>query len=100
MAELCFSIDDIYFVCFKCILFVFSNTAADTASEYDSSGLVPLPLLPAPRQAGRACSALLSIVLALVAVRFGLCTMMAELCFSVDDCILFVFSNTAADTAR
>ena len=57
MAELCFSIDDIYFVCFKCILFVFSNTAADTASEYDSSGLVPLPLLPAPRQAGRDCSA-------------------------------------------
>ena len=43
------------------------------------------------------------IVLVLVAVRFGLWTMMAELCFSVDDFILFVFlfvfSNTAADTA-
>ena len=43
------------------------------------------------------------IVLVLVAVRFGLWTMMAELCFSVDDfiCLYFlvVFSNTAADTA-
>ena len=45
---------------------------------------MPLILLPAPRQAGRACSAL-CIVLALVALRFGLSTMMAELCFSVDD---------------
>ena len=42
---------------------------------------------------------LVCIVLVLVAVRFGLWTMMAELCFSVDDFILFVFSNTAADTA-
>ena len=53
MAELCFSVDDF-------ILDFFSNTAADTASEYESygsSGLVPLLLLPAPRQAGRACSA-------------------------------------------
>ena len=44
------------------------------------------------------------IVLVLVAVRFGLWTMMAELCFLVDDFIsdfiVFVFSNTAADTAR
>ena len=31
----------------------------------------------------------MSIVLVLVAVRSGLWTMMAELCFSVDDCILF-----------
>ena len=37
-------------------------------------------------------------VLVLVAVRFGLWTMMAELCISVDDFILDVFSNTAADT--
>ena len=59
MAELCFSVDDF-------ILDVFSNTAVDTAREYDSygapslldsSGLVPLLLLPAPRQAGKACSA-------------------------------------------
>ena len=53
VAELCFSVDDF-------ILDFFSNTAADTASEYESygsSGLVPLLLLPAPRQAGRACSA-------------------------------------------
>ena len=33
----------------------------------------------------------MSIVLVLVAVRFGLLTMMAELCFSVDDFSLFVF---------
>ena len=68
----------------------------------DISGFVPLLLLPAPRQAGKACSAL-SVLFSyvLVAVRFGLWTMMmAELCFSVDDCILFVFSNKAADTAR
>ena len=38
------------------------------------------------------------VVLVLVAVRFGLWTMMAELCFSVDDFILGVFSNTVADT--
>ena len=31
------------------------------------------------------------IVLVLVAVRFGLWTMMAELCLSVDDFILLVF---------
>ena len=43
------------------------------------------------------------IVLVLVVVRFGLWTMTAELCFSVDDFILFFFSNfsnTAADTAN
>ena len=42
------------------------------------------------------------VVLVLVAVRLGLKTMMAELCFAVDDLILFFFinfSNTAADTA-
>ena len=39
------------------------------------------------------------IVHVLVAGRFGLWTMMAELCFSVDNFILFVFSKTAADTA-
>ena len=38
-------------------------------------------------------------VLELVAVRFALWTMMAELCFSVDDFILDFFSNAAADTA-
>ena len=138
MAELCFSVDDF-------ILDFFSNTAADTASEYDSyghrrcwtsSGLVPLLLPSAPRQAGRACSAScvlfsyscktsfdlmtaesfthfcwilctrpalhllpLVCVLVLVAVRFTLWTMMAELCFSVDDFILDFFSNTTADTA-
>ena len=34
---------------------------------------------------------LVRVVLVLVAVRLGLWTMMAELCFSVDDFILFVF---------
>ena len=51
---------------------------------------MPLLLLPAPRQAGRAYSAL-CIVLELVAVRFGLWTMMAELSFSVDDMFMFFF---------
>ena len=37
------------------------------------------------------------IVLVLVAVRFGLWTMMAELCFSVDDCI-FLFSAIQQQT--
>ena len=39
------------------------------------------------------------VVLVLLAVRFAWWTMMAELCFSVDDFILDFFSNTAADTA-
>ena len=34
------------------------NTSATGTSPLDSSGLVPLLHLPAPRQAGRACSAL------------------------------------------
>jgi len=42
---------------------------------------------------------LVCVVLVLVAVRFAWWTMMAELCFSVDDFILDFFSNTAADTA-
>ena len=42
---------------------------------------------------------LLCVVLVLVAVRFAWWTMMAELCFSVDDFVLDLFSNTAADTA-
>ena len=55
-------------------------------SLLDSGGLVSLLLLPAPRQAGRACSALCVLLSyrVLVAVRFGLWTMMAERCFSID----------------
>ena len=75
-----------------------NTTAAGTVAAGQQRPRALL-LLPAPRQAGKVYSAL-CIVLVLVAVRFGLWTMMAELCFSVDDCILFVFSNTAADTAR
>ena len=41
-----------------------------------------------------------NLVLVLVAVRFGLWTMMAEPCFAVDDYIFDVLRNTAADTAR
>ena len=59
-----------------------------------------LLLPPAPRQVGRDCSAFVCVVLVLVTVRFALWTIMAELCFSVDDYILDFFSNTAAaDTA-
>ena len=42
---------------------------------------------------------LVCVVLVLVAVRFAWWTMMAELCFSVDDFILDFFSNTESDTA-
>ena len=42
---------------------------------------------------------LLCVVLVLVVARFAWWTMMAELCFLVDDYILDFFSNTAADTA-
>ena len=56
------------------------------------------PAGSAPSQEGLFC--LVCVVLIHVAARFGLWTMMAELCFSVDDFILDVFSNTAADTAR
>ena len=101
MAELCFSVDGF-------ILDFFSNTAADTKrmrqlrapSLLDSSGLVLLLLLPAPRQAGRACSALCVLFSCLL-----LCALLcerswrAELSFSVDNFILDFFSNTAADTA-
>ena len=64
-------------------------------SLLDSGGLVSLLLLPAPRQAGRACSALCVLISyqVLVAVRFGLWTMMAERCFSVDDSIVLFSSN-------
>ena len=58
------------------------------AGTKPSSGLVLLLLPPAPSQAGRDCSAFIwCVVLALVAVRFPSWTMMAELCFSVDDFI-------------
>ena len=60
MAELCFSIDDICFVCFQQYSSRHRNVIRQlrAPSLLDSSGLVPLLLLPAPRQAGKACSAL------------------------------------------
>ena len=95
MAELCFSVD-------HPILFFFinfSNTAADTASDYDSYGhrrcwtaAASCPYHSSPHRAKPVRLVLLVfIVLVLVAVRFGLWTMMAELCFSVDDFVLFAF---------
>ena len=60
MAELCFSIDDIYFVCFQQYSSRHSKVVGQlrAPSLLDSSGLVPLLLQPAPRQAGKAFSAL------------------------------------------
>ena len=65
MAELCFSVDDlifcfVFFACFQ----QYSSTHRKrirqlrAPSLLDSSGLLALLLLPAPRQAGRECSAL------------------------------------------
>ena len=71
------------------------RTAAHTASEYDS--YLHRRCWTAAASKGLFC--LVCIVLVLVAVRFGSWTMMAELCFSVDDFMLDFFSNTAADTA-
>ena len=70
-------------------------------SPLDSSGLVLLLLPPAPRQAGRDCSALcvlFSYSLLLCALLCGR-SWQAELSFWVDDYFLDFFNNTAADTA-
>ena len=76
-----------------------NTTATGTVAAGQQRPRAPTtPARTAPRRRG--VFFLVCIVLVLVAVRFGLWTMMAELSFSVDDCILFVFSNTAADTAR
>ena len=106
MAELCFSVDDfilfVYFVCFQQYSSRHRKRIRQlrAPSLLDSSGLVALLLLPAPRQAGRACSALCVLFSCLL-----LCALLcerswqAELSFSVDNFILDFFSNTAADTA-
>ena len=65
------------------------RTAAHTASEYDSCG--HRRCWTAAASKGLFC--LVCIVLVLVAVRFGSWTMMAELCFSVDDFIVLFSSN-------
>ena len=65
------------------------RTAAHTASEYDSY-LHRRCWTPA---ASKGLLCLVCIVLVLVAVRFGSWTMMAELCFSVDDFIVVFSSN-------
>ena len=95
MAELCFSVDD-FVVFFRSIalLVLISpphqvRTAAHTASEYDSCG--HRRCWTAAASKGLFC--LLCIVLVLVAVRLGSWTMMAELCFSVDDFIVLFSSN-------
>ena len=76
------------------------NTIATgtVAAEQQRFRAPTTPARTAPSRQGLFC--LVCIVLVLVAVRFGLWTMMAELCFSVMICLLFVFSSTAADTAR
>ena len=92
MAELCFSVDDFVLFFFT----NFSNTSADTASEYDSYGhrrcwtaAASCPYYSCRRRAKPVGIVLpcVCFVLVLVAVRFGLWTMMAELCISVDDFI-------------
>ena len=84
-----------------CFLSNFSNTAAGTvAAGQQRLRALPIPAGAAPSRYGLFC--LVCVVLVLVAVRFASWTMMAELCFSVDDYILFFFSNfsnTAAHTA-
>ena len=80
-------------------LFVFSNTAADTASEYDSYGHRRCWTAAAswPYYSCRRRAKPVGIVLPCVygsrtrCCALGFWTMMAELCFSVDDFILFVF---------
>ena len=96
MAELCFSVDDVVVFFFRSIalLVLISpphevRTAAHTASEYDSCG--HRRCWTAAASKGFFC--LVCIVLVLVAVRFGAWTMMAELCFSLDDFIVLFFSS-------
>ena len=90
MAELCFSVDDFDVFFFRSIALLVLiapphqvRTAAHTASEYDSCG--HRRSWTAAASKGLLC--LVCIVLVLAAVRFGSWTMMAELCFSVNDFI-------------
>ena len=106
MAELCFSVYD-----FVRKFYLISaiqqqtpqgnTTAAGTAAGGQQRLRAPTtPSGPAPNREGLFC--LVRVVLVLVAVRFGLGTMMAELCLSVDDFFLIffsIFSNTATNTA-
>ena len=73
-----------------CLCINSHKSAEQTTCVYETIALPP---------AARRCSEETFFVLVLVAVRFALWTMMAELCFSVDDFILDFFSNTAGDTA-
>ena len=64
--------------------------------------LLPCLIVILSQSPREAVFCLVCVVLVLVAVRFASWTMMAELCISVDDFMLFFFSNfsnTAADTA-
>ena len=67
------------------------RTAAHTASEYDS--YLHRRCWTVAASKGLFCP--VCIVLALVAVRFASWTMMAELCFSVDDLIVLFSSNSS-----
>ena len=98
--RVCFSVDDcIWFSAIQQQTPQGNTTATGTvAAEQQRLRAPTTPARTAPSRQGLFC--LVCIVLVLVAVRFGLWTMMAELCFSVMICLLFVFSSTAADTAR
>ena len=96
MAELFFSVDDFVVVFFRgiALLVLVSpphqvRTAADTVSEDDSCGHRRCWTAAA----SKGLFSLVCVVLELVAVRFGLWTMMAERCFSVDDSIVLFSSN-------
>ena len=67
------------------------RTAADTASEDDSCGYRRCWTAVASK--GLLC--LVCVVLVLVAVRFASWTMMAVICFSVDDFVSFFFRSIA-----
>ena len=105
MAVICFSVDDFFFVFFRSIallilVLVFLvlvspphqvRTAADTASEDNSCG--HRRCWTAAASKGLFC--LVCVVLVLVAVRFASWTMMAVLCLSVDDFVLYFFRSIA-----
>ena len=91
MAELCFSVDD--YIRTICLISAIkqqtpqaNTTAAGTVAAGQQRLRAPTtPASAAPSRSGLFC--LLRVVLVLVAVRFGLWTMMAELSFSFDDFI-------------
>ena len=100
MAELCFPLD--YFIGKFCLLSAIqqptpqaNTTAVGTITAGQQRLRAPTtPASAAPSRSGLFC--LLRVVIVLVAVRFVcLWTMMAELCFSVDDFFFFYSAISA-----